>query len=85
MEVVTTMQEGGFSATAAGMIYDECEQYWNDFNVISISHCIRECNSVAHELARQALVGKSSLVWIDDPPTFILQMFVRDVTVLSNE
>ena len=71
MEVVTTMQEGGFSATAAGMIYDECEQYWNDFNVISISYCIRECNSVARELARQALVGKSSLVWIDNPlPSF---------------
>ncbi len=27
MEVVTTMQEGGFSATAAVAIYDECSQY----------------------------------------------------------
>jgi hypothetical protein len=37
------------------------------FSFISISHCIRECNDVAHELARQALVGKNSFVWIDEP------------------
>ena len=66
MEVVTTMQGGGFSATAAWTIYDECYQYWKDFHFISISHCIRECNSVAHELARQALVGRDSFVWIHE-------------------
>lgn len=55
------MQEGGFSAKAAGTIYDECYMYWMDFHSISISHCIRECNVVAHELARQALVGKTLL------------------------
>ena len=58
MKVVITMQRGGFSATTAGTIYDERYQYLKDFHFISISHCIRECNSVAHELARQALVGK---------------------------
>ena len=41
MEVVTTMQEGFFLATAAGTIYDECYLYWKDFHSISISHCIR--------------------------------------------
>lgn len=85
MEVVTTMQEGGFSATAAVAIYDECSQYWKDFLSISISHCIRDSNVVAHELARQALIGKNSFVWIDDPPAFIPQLLVNDVTIFSNE
>jgi hypothetical protein len=60
MEVVNTMQDGGFSATAAAAIYDECAIYWKEFVAISITRCNRSCNSVAHELARQALLEKSS-------------------------
>ena len=67
MEVVNTIQDGGFSATAVTAIYDECAQYWKDFAAISMSRCNRTCNSVAHELARQVLLEKSSHVWVDDP------------------
>ena len=67
MEVVDTMLEGGYSATASAAIYDECSQLWEDFDAISISHCNRESNVVAHELARQAMLEKNSCVWIDDP------------------
>ena len=56
MEVVDTMLEGGYSATASAAIYDECSQLWEDFDAISISHCNRESNVVAHELARQAML-----------------------------
>jgi hypothetical protein len=44
----------GFSTTATMAIYDECAQYWKEFVAISISHYSRICNSVTHELARQA-------------------------------
>ena len=47
---------------AAVPIYDECCQYWEEFAAIFISHCNREYNSVSHELARLALVDKSSFV-----------------------
>jgi len=85
LEVVTTMNEGGFSATMAAAIYEECCQYWEEFAAISISHCNRECNSVSHELARLALVEKSSFVWIDDPPSSILQLLVNDAAILLNQ
>jgi len=67
IEVVDTMLDGGFSATASAAIYEDCNQLWKDFAAISITHCNRESNSVAHELARQAMLEKSSCVWIDDP------------------
>jgi ribonuclease HI len=85
MEVVQTMHNGGFSATAAVAIYDEIVLLWKEFSEISISHCNRLCNSVAHELARQALLQKSSQVWIDDPPPSILQFLVNDVTIFMNQ
>ena len=76
-----------FLATAAVAIYDENEvvQYWKEFGEISISYCNRSCNSVAHELARQTLLQKSSQVWVDDPPSSILQLLVNDVTVYVNQ
>jgi len=85
MEVVNTMQDAGFSATVAAAIYDECAQYWKEFVAISISHCNRTCNSATHELARQVLLEKSSHVWVDDPPSSILQLLVNDVSILLNQ
>ena len=54
MLVVETMNDGGFSATAATAIYDDCIILWSGFDSISIEHCNREANRVAHELARKA-------------------------------
>lgn len=56
MEVVTTMLEGGYSATAAGAIYEECYSLSKSFDYFSIEFCNREANQVAHELAKVALI-----------------------------
>ena len=86
---------GGFSATASAAIFEECNHLWEEFVEISISHCHREGNQVAHELARKArLEGNSfflrkiegnSCVWIDDPPASVRQLLVNDVTILSDQ
>jgi len=60
MEVVQTMQDGGFLAISALAIYGEIILLWKEFNEISISHCSGLCNFVAHELGRLALSYKSS-------------------------
>ena len=39
MMVVETMKEGGFSATSAAPIYDDCYNMWRDFVDASIEHC----------------------------------------------
>ena len=52
MQVVTTIREG-FSATTAAAVYDECLSIWMTFSSISIEHCNRDANQVAHELAKK--------------------------------
>ena len=52
IEVVDTMLDGGFSATASAAIYEDCNQLWKNFVAISITHCNRESKSVAHKPAR---------------------------------
>ena len=35
--------------------------------------------------ARQALLEKSSHIWVDDPPVCILRLLVNDVSILMNQ
>jgi len=83
MEVVEVMKNGGFTASSAAAIYDECITVWGGFQEISIEHLNREANQVAHELARQALITKMSCIWDNDPPTFIVPILSNDVTILD--
>lgn len=85
MEVVQTILDEGFSATAAAAIYDECYSLWNEFGEVSIEYCDREGNCVAHELARQAVISRKSCTWVDEPPGFLIPVLMNDVTLFSNE
>ena len=40
---------------------------------------------VAHGLARQAFISKTSCTWFDETPDFILSVVARDVTVLYDQ
>lgn len=60
LEVVNCMRDG-FSATAAAAVFDECQTIWEWFDVISIEHCNREANQVAHGLARNSFMKKTIL------------------------
>jgi len=52
MDIVEIMRNGGFTANSAAAIYDESHTVWCGFQEISIEHCNRDANQVAHELAR---------------------------------
>jgi hypothetical protein len=84
-EVVDTMMDGGFTASVAAPIFEDCHNIWKDLPMAMIKPCDREANQVAHKLARQALVAKASCIWVDLQPTFIPALLANDVTLLSDE
>jgi hypothetical protein len=61
------MKQGGFSVTAGAPIYGECKMLWQDFSSISIEHCNRDINRVAHNLASLAVQSKHAYIWVDEP------------------
>jgi ribonuclease HI len=81
MEVVQTMQEGGFSRGAAAAIFEECGFLCRSFASVIFCHCAREANEAAHTLAARA-EGLDSLVWHEDPPDFLLSVITMDVTIV---
>lgn len=85
MEVVETMHNKGFSATAASVIYSDCFVLFSGFISVSHEHCNRESNQVAHEPARIAFRQKDNCTWVDEPPSCIREHLVNDVTVFANQ
>jgi ribonuclease HI len=81
-QVVETMRDDGFCATAATAIYDDCKIMWSGFDRVEVEHCHREANPVAHEFARVSFESTNSCIWVDEPPSFIISKLVNDVTVL---
>lgn len=80
---VEIVKAGGYSATASAAIFDDCCVLWNGFDNVPLEYCNREANRVAHELARSAFSSRNSCIWDDEPPSFILDCIVNDVTILS--
>lgn len=83
MEVVQIMTDGGFTANSAAAIYEDCNILWSGFADITIEHCSREANQVAHNLARRAREYETNCTWVDEPPRFILDSLMNDVTILN--
>jgi ribonuclease HI len=81
MDVIDVMGNGGNSLGSATAIYEECSFLCRNFTETQFSHCPREANMVAHELARHS-GGMESIVWLDDPPDFILSVLVEDTSII---
>ena len=81
MEVIDTMQDGGNSLGAAAAIYEESAFLCRSFARVRFSHCPREANMAAHELAR-FFEGNHS-VWHGVPPLCIAHVIANDVTVVN--
>jgi ribonuclease HI len=64
----------------SAILYD-CFSKAQEFDYIAFTHCIREANQVAHELARYAFTSNSVVRWDEFPPSFILPFVLKDVTI----
>jgi ribonuclease HI len=66
----------------ASAIYSDILAQAANIGTVEFSHCRRDTNTVAHDLARDSFISRSCCNWIDDPPSFILLALLNDVTVL---
>ena len=70
----------GYSMISAPIL-DECRSLLSDFGKVSLEHCNRESNVVAHELAEWGRVNTPSL-WVDVPPVTIAKFLADDVSII---
>jgi ribonuclease HI len=63
-------------------IYADCTDIVVSIGCVTFGHIMREANEVAHELAKYSHSNRVSCSWSGDPPSFILDRIINDVTVL---
>jgi ribonuclease HI len=63
-------------------IYADCIDISSAIGNVSFSFCPREANQVAHEIAKFGYIHNQNCNWVDEPPSFILDRLVNDVTIL---
>jgi hypothetical protein len=49
---------------------------------VSFIYCPREANKVAHELVKFSYLNNQSCNRVDEPPRFLLDFLINDVTIL---
>jgi ribonuclease HI len=80
-EVIEACNGEGRWWSDASTIYANCVDLVTTIGSVSFSHCPREANHVAHEIASFCFSNRLSSSWDDDPPSFIIDKIVNDVTV----
>jgi ribonuclease HI len=82
MEVVEACSGAETWWSEAAAIFADCVNRVASIGTVSFHHTLREANQVAHELAKNSFSNKSTCNWIDEPPDFILDKLLNDVTVI---
>ncbi|XP_021839114.2 uncharacterized protein [Spinacia oleracea] len=60
------------------LMVEDARSIMPSFDSISFSFCFRECDEVAHRLAKQAVSNFSDEVWLDGGPLWISDVLVFD-------
>jgi ribonuclease HI len=81
-EIIDACKEDERWWNEASAVFANCVDLVTTIGDVSFSHCPREANRVAHELARFCFLNCSSCNWVDEPPRFLLDSLINDVTVL---
>jgi ribonuclease HI len=63
-------------------VFADCVDLCSMIDKISFKHCSRMANEVAHEIARDCYSSESSCNWVAEPPSFLLEKLINDVTIL---
>uniref|UniRef100_A0A8I6Y5C3 RNase H type-1 domain-containing protein n=1 Tax=Hordeum vulgare subsp. vulgare TaxID=112509 RepID=A0A8I6Y5C3_HORVV len=67
---------------AAAAVFAECIDMATSIGKVIFSHCFREANSVAHELAKFSFCNKVEDNWTNEPPEFLVSQLVNDVLII---
>ena len=63
-------------------ILSDCFQRARRIGNVTVQHCYREANDVAHKLARVTYDSNNSVNWDGVPPSFLLADVINDVSVI---
>jgi hypothetical protein len=83
LQVVQAFSGGNTWWHEGSRIIADCFNLVLEIGTAAFSHCPREANGVAHEIARNSYENHLSCIWVDYPTSFIHVSLVNDVSLLN--
>ena len=80
--LITALKEHTHSLANFGHIAQDIQYLASHFSSIEYTHVYRQCNNVAHLLARRAVSYPQFQVWMEDVPLDIIYVLQADVNGL---
>ena len=80
--VVNALTDFESSMSHIGPLINDANYYSYSFEKLLYSHVIRDCNSVAHSLAKHALNIQDFLVWTEETPPQVFHVLQADLAGL---
>ena len=69
---------------ASAAIFADCVDFVAAIGKVEFKHCSRKANQTAHEIARFSFLNDLSCNWVEEPPGFLLNKLVNDVTIVDD-
>jgi hypothetical protein len=82
LEVIQYLSCDSHMWNEAIAIYADSVSLAGLIGIVEFNHYHREVNKVAHEIARSCFESSISCNWVDEPPSFLSQLLLDDVTIL---
>ena len=82
MRIVQAASNKRANLTLFGHVINEIHESCSSFNRISFQHVRRDGNMLAHSLARRAVLSADTVVWVEELPTDLEDVFQMDLVDL---
>ena len=83
LSVIKGLMGEGRLLTPMGLLIEDAKHLSRHFEELHYSHVKRDCNVLAHNLARHAAGIPDLLVWMEDIPSHFHDVFQADLLGLS--
>ena len=76
--LINALKTGSHTLAHFGHIVQDIRYLASSFSDVRYSHVRRQCNIVAHSLARRAILSSSLQVWMEDVPSELADVIQAD-------
>ena len=82
MRIVQAASNKRANLSLFGHVINEIHDSWSSFSRISFQHVRRDGNMLAHSLARRAVLSADTVVWVEELPSDLDDVFQMDLVDL---
>ena len=83
--IINSLKAGGNTIASMEPLIQDAILFSNSYSKLQYSHCRRDCNRLAHSLARYSINVSNYVVWMEEVPNHLLSVVQQDLANLASQ